>query len=254
MNPDFGRAADDYRRFRQGFPESIMERLAAFGVGSPGQRVLDMGTGTGTLARLFAGRGCSVIGLDRARELLVRAEQVDRESGTRISYVASLAEAAALRTGAFDVVTCGQCWHWFDRAVAAAEVRRLLAPDGTVVIAHFDWLPLTGNVVAATEDLILRFNPSWRLGGATGIYPAWARDLGEAGFERIETFSYDVAAHYRREAWVGRIRASAGVVALGADDLERFSSELTDLLAARFPAEPLAVPHRVWAVVARRPR
>ena len=94
-----------------------------------------------------------------------------------------------------------------------------LAPGGRVVIAHYDWLPLEGNVVAETERMIVGFNPGWRLGGGAGIHPAWLTDLGLAGFREIETFSYDVAAVYRREAWIGRIRASAGIVAL--DELAR---------------------------------
>ena len=42
---------------------------------------------------------------------------------------------------------------------AALEARRLLAPSGRLVIAHFDWLPLPGNVVEATEALIKAHNP-----------------------------------------------------------------------------------------------
>src|SRR5438067_1726011 len=46
-NPDFGLAAGDYARHRVGFPDSLFERLRAFGVGVPGQTVVDLGTGTG---------------------------------------------------------------------------------------------------------------------------------------------------------------------------------------------------------------
>ncbi len=41
---DFDRAADDYGRHRTGFPEELYERLARFGIGLEGQRVLDLGT------------------------------------------------------------------------------------------------------------------------------------------------------------------------------------------------------------------
>src|SRR5215213_4575476 len=63
---DFGKTAQDYGRYRHGFPAALFDRLAAFDVGLPGQRVLDLGTGTGTLARGFARRGCTVTGLDPA--------------------------------------------------------------------------------------------------------------------------------------------------------------------------------------------
>jgi hypothetical protein len=49
-----------------------------------------------------------------------------------------------------DVVTAGQCWHWFNGTRAAQESRRILKRDGRIVIAHFDWIPLRVNVVEAT--------------------------------------------------------------------------------------------------------
>ena len=91
-----------------------------------------------------------------------------------------------------------------------------MRPGGTLVIAHFDWIPLPGNVAEATERLIETHNPAWTMGG--------------------------------------RIRASAGVGAsLAPEAVERFDGELATLLADRFPEDPLAVPHRCFALVCRAP-
>jgi hypothetical protein len=60
MQPDFGATAQDYVRHRAGFPDSLFDRLSGFGIGKPGQPVVDLGTGTGTVARGFARRGCRV--------------------------------------------------------------------------------------------------------------------------------------------------------------------------------------------------
>lgn len=150
-------------------------------------------------------------------------------------------------------MTAGQCWHWFDRPAAAREVWRLLRPGGAVVIAHFDWLPLAGNVVEATEALIREHNPAWAMGGGTGIYPLWLRDLGEGGFREIESFSYDEAVDYAPEAWRGRIRASAGVGAsLSPDAVESFDGALAEALARSHAGSTLEIPHRVFVVVGRR--
>ncbi len=244
---DFGRTASDYARHRAGFPPLLLERLSTFGIGEAGQTVLDLGTGTGSLARLLAARGAVVTGLDPAEPLLEQARRLAREDGLEITFVTGEAERTGLPSAAFDVVTAGQCWHWFRAPEAAAEARRLLRPDGRIVIAHFDWLPLPGNVVEATERLILAHNPAWTLSGGTGMYPRWLADLRTAGFHDVETFSFDVDVPYTRDAWVGRIRASAGVAAsLPAPAVERFSAELTALITE----DRLTIPHRVWAVVA----
>ena len=48
--------------------------------------------------------------------------------------------------------------------------------------------------------------------GVTGLYPTWLRDLGEAGYGRIESFSFDLPVAYTHEEWRGRTRAGASRV------------------------------------------
>lgn len=215
---------------------------------------MDLGTGTGSLARLFAAHGCAVTAVDIAAPLLARARGLDAESGVEVTYVEAPAEATGLPGGEFDVVSAGQCWHWFDRPAAAREVARLLVNGGRVVIAHFDWIPIPGNVVAATEQIILRYTPTWPFAGRAGLYPQWLVDLQSAGFTGIETFSFDLDVRYSHEAWVGRVRASAPVSGtLDEGEVTACSDELTAMLRERFAADPIAVPHRLWAVTAHRP-
>jgi len=247
---NFGKAAGDYGSFRAGFPESIFDRLAHFDVGLPGHTLIDLGTGTGTLARGFALRGCNVIGVDPDARMIEQARKLDRQSKIRIRYVEATAESTGLEGETADVVTAGQCWHWFDRPRAIAEVIRLLKPGGRLVIAYFDWLPLSGNVVEATEQLIMQYNPDWHFGGGLGMYPQWLPGLSVAGLRNIQTFSYDMDVAYTPDAWRGRIRASAGIAALDDDATRRFDAEHTELLSTRFPSNTLAVPHRIFAIVA----
>ncbi len=253
FSADFGRTASDYAQHRAGFPAQLLEVLDARGVVRPGARVVDLGTGTGSLARLFASRGCEVTGVDIAAPLLEQARRLDRERGVEVAYAQAPAEATGLPSGTFELVSAGQCWHWFDRAAAAREVTRLLVPDGRVLIAHFDWIPIPGNVVAATEEIILRYTPTWPFAGRAGLYPQWLADLQSAGFTRIETFSFDLDVSYSHEAWVGRVRASAPVAGtLEEEGVKACSRELTAMLNERFATDPLAVPHRLWALTAQR--
>ncbi len=254
MNPDFGQISEDYARHRAGFPDSLFERLATYGVGIKNQLVVDLGTGTGSLARGLANRGCNVIGIDPAEEMLNEARELDEKAGIQVEYRVGKAENTQLPDASFDVVTAGQCWHWFDRPKAAEEVKRMLKPDGTIVIAHFDWVPLVGNLVRATEELIEQRNSDWNMGGGLGMYPQWLRDLGESGFQNIETLTYDVDVPYTQDAWRGRIRASAGVGgSMPAGEVRKFDEALSELLDNCFPEAILKVPHRVFVVIAHAP-
>jgi len=249
----FGAAAADYGRHRAGFPEAFFQRLAAKGLGAAGQRVVDLGTGTGTLARHFAADGCHVTGLDADPRMLGEARRLADAAGPAVTWLEARAELTGLADTSADLVIAGQCWHWFRKAEAAGEAHRLLRPGGHLVIASFDWIPLPGNLVDATERLIEAHNPDWRLGGGVGLYPQYLKGLSMAGFVDLETFSFDVGTPYTPTGWRGRIRASAGIAALGEDAVMRFDAELAELLARDFPGEALTAHHRVSAIIGRRP-
>jgi SAM-dependent methyltransferase len=250
---DFGKAASDYGRHRAGYPDELYRRLTRFGIGLKGQQVLDLATGTGFLGRGLARQGASVTGLDISIPLMTEARRLDADSGVQMCYVRAKAEATPFKEASFDVVSSGQSWHWFDRAKAANEARRLLRPGGWLLIAHFDWIPLPGNVVEETERLIIKHNPNWAMAGTAGNLPPWARGVAMAGFVGIETFSFDEMTSYTHEGWRGRIRASAGIGgSLSPEKIAAFDRELAAQLRSLFPQDPMGVHHRVIALVARR--
>ncbi len=236
---DFGPSARDYARHRQTFPDSFFERVPLRG------ELLDLGAGTGALARGYARRGACVVALDRSPAMLAEASDIGRR-------VAARAEACPFRAASFDAVTAGQSWHWFDGPAAARECRRLLRPGGAVVIAHFNYLPLPGSAAEASEALILERLPGWSMAGITHMEGRWDEHLRGAGFEGLSSFAYEVDVLYTHEAWRGRMRACNGVLALGPGHAAEYDAALARLLAARFP-EPLAVRHEVFALTARAP-
>ena len=251
---DFGRAADDYRAFRAGFPPAFFARLAEQAGVAAGQSALDIGTGTGTIALGLAEMGLDVAGVDPSADMLEQARAIAAAEGLAIRYQMGRAERLDFPDNSFDLAVAGQCWHWFDRRQAAREACRVLKPGGALVIAHFDWIPLPGSVVAATEALILEANPNWKMAGGNGVHPAWLADMSAAGFAHLETASFDIAQPYSHEAWRGRIRASAGIKAsLTPDEVRAFDDRHAAMLARDFPAEPLQTPHRVWWAIGRRP-
>jgi SAM-dependent methyltransferase len=249
MKIDFGKTADDYARFRAGFPPEFFDRIAALGLVRMGTAALDLGTGTGTIALGLAARGCAVTALDPSAKMLAQVKARGQEAGLIIRRWEARAESTGLPDTAFDLVIAGQCWHWFDRPRAAEEARRVLKPGGALMMAHFDWLRLPSNVVAATEALILKYSPDWHGAGRSAPYGQWYLDLRAAGFGEIESLSFELDVPYTHEAWRGRIRASAGVGAsLSPEKVADFDAEHTALLARDFPADPLAIAHRCWAV------
>jgi SAM-dependent methyltransferase len=248
---DYGLAAEDYGAFRQGFPAEFFRRLHAMQIGLPGQRLLDLGTGTGLLAREFARRGCLVTGVDFSARLLAVAQRANAGEVVRPTYLRLRAEATRMPAASFDVVAAGTSWHLFNRRNAASEARRLLRPHGRLVIAHLDWHTAPGTVAEATLRLMERYGPGLEA-PSSFVFPEWTDDLIRAGFLQWEVFGFTTALTYTRHAWRGRVRASQrGAPAMQKADLDRFDAALGRMLARRFPGPDLLVDHRVFVLVAR---
>lgn len=245
---DWGMTSGDYAVFRPGLPASFFERISALGLGQPGQRVLDLGTGTGNIARWFASRGSSVVGVDIAQGQIEQARLLAESAGLDIDFRVRPAEETGLPDAAFDVITACQCWLYFDLERMLPEIHRLLAPEGRLMTCHFSWLPRKDAIARMSEELVLRHNPDWSAGdwhGRVPAIPSWAAKR----FELAAMFWYDEAIPFTIESWRGRIRACRGVGAtLDPAQVAAFDADHDALLRATV-AEPFTVLHRIDAHV-----
>jgi SAM-dependent methyltransferase len=245
---DWGRTSADYAQYRPGPPPSLYEKLRAHDVGLPAQRILDLGTGTGVLAREFARRGCAAAGVDISAEQIEAAQRLAADEGLAVNFRVAPAEATPFPDASFDVATANQCWLYFDLARVIPELRRVLRPGGLLAVSHFSFLPRLDAIARASEELVRRFNPDWSSADWDGRIPArpgWSRDH----FELRAMFWYDEPVRFTRESWRGRIRALRGIGAsLGPDAVAAFDREHTALLE-RIAPEEFTVLHRIDAHV-----
>jgi len=126
-------------------------RLVRYAGITSGQRVLDVGCGTGVVALTAARLGAKVTGLDLSPRLIERAKENAALMQLDVSFVEGDAEQLPMADASFDVVV-SQFGHIFAPrpAVATAEMLRVLRPGGR--IAFSTWPPelFTGKVFALT--------------------------------------------------------------------------------------------------------
>ena len=130
-----GSGAESYERyFVPAIAAPVAAGLLAAADLQPGERVLDVACGTGIAARLAAplvGATGTVTGVDVAPEMIDVAGTIAPDLEWHVGDAAAL----PLPDGAYDVVLCQLGLMFMDRAAALAEMRRVLAPGGRVVVA-----------------------------------------------------------------------------------------------------------------------
>jgi SAM-dependent methyltransferase len=232
---DWGKTSDDYARHRPSPPDSYFEKLKALGIGLPGQRILDLATGTGFLARRFARQGSVVAALDISDVQIATAKRLAKEDGVTIDFRIAPAEEVPLSDDSFDAITVNQGWLYFDKTRAIPEVKRLLVPGGVLMTSHFSWLPRVDPIARASEHLVLKFNPAWSAAdwdGEVPPIPPWSQD----DFVLCGYFRYDERIGFTRESWRGRFRACRGVGAsMTPEEVAEFDAAHGKLLSETVP-------------------
>ena len=124
-------ATSSYHQSRLDF-ENMLRAVTLTG----SEHLLDVGTGTGHTALVFAPRVASVIGLDMTEAMLAQARELAVKQGAS-NVVFELGDAMDLPydSGRFDIVTCRVCAHHFaDAQRAVEEMARVLRPGGRLLV------------------------------------------------------------------------------------------------------------------------
>lgn len=246
---DWSLTSDDYLKHRPGYPDDYFNLLHYFGIGLAGQRILDLGAGTGNLSIPFARQGAHVTAVDLSQGQIDAARARAEAEKLSLRFIISGAEGAPVEEDHFDAVTASMCWGYFDTSRIVEKVKKVLRPEGLLLISSIIWLSDHDEITRRTEEIVGRYNESFSMRG-TGtkskertaeVIPDWSTTAF-----RLKTYhQYETGIPFTRESWRGRLRASKWIgAALSHEKAKAFDSELAEALAEIAP-EQFEISHTI---------
>ncbi|WP_409240087.1 class I SAM-dependent methyltransferase [Streptomyces sp. PA5.6] len=213
MAESFGADAERYDRARPRYPDELVRHIAAT---APGPAVLDVGCGTGIVARQLRPAGCEVLGVEPD----ARMADLARRLGTEVEPGTFEEWDPAGRT--FDAVVAGQAWHWVDPVAGAAKAARVLRPGG-LLAAFWNMHEPPPAVADAFADAFLAVAPDAPFDVRAKPSRAPLLDATADGIRATRAFgdpgrrSYAWEWTYTRDAWLDQLPTQGALTRLPAE-------------------------------------
>ena len=202
----------DYIKYRPHYPVEILDLLAANCGLTPESVIADVGSGTGILAEIFLDNGNLVVGIEPNREMREAGDGYLADYG-RFSSLDGTAEVTKLPSGAIDFALAGQAFHWFDRDKTRAEFKRILKPEGYVVLIWND------------RRVVAKDNSSAFLADYEALLQNYATDYNEINHKNVQDpavftpffggaffeAAFDNYQHFDFDGLMGRLHSSSYV-------------------------------------------
>jgi SAM-dependent methyltransferase len=166
LRPEVGEAfqfrgvASAYRH-RPTYPPAVFDVLVGLIAGEP-RAVLDLGCGTGNVARPLAPLVDRVDAVDVSAAMVEEGKRLSGGDHPRLTWIVGRAEDAPLRPP-YALVTAGESLHWMEWDVVLPRIHDALTPDGLLAIVGVNYVGGWGQEVV---ELLKRFSTvkEWRAG------------------------------------------------------------------------------------------
>jgi SAM-dependent methyltransferase len=251
--------AEAYERFMGRWSRLVAPLLVDFADLPDRGRVLDVGSGTGSLAFAVAERKvrARVLGIDPSTEYVAYAN-ARNPFPDRVSFEAGDAQQLRFPDGAFDACLSLLVFNFIpDPLRALLEVRRVTKSGGRLSAAVWDYgagmrmlrsfWDAAASLDARAEKLDEKYMPLCRAGELSDLWR-------QGGLEHVREQSLDIVMRFKSfvDYWdaflLGQGPAGSYVGSLDHDKLQALRSEVKRRLSVSVDDMPLVLPARVWSV------
>jgi SAM-dependent methyltransferase len=225
----FGAAARLYDARRPRYPDQLIDDLLSRG----GQRVLDVGAGTGIASEQLLGRGADVL----AVEPDPRMAEIANEKGIPIEIGTFESWDPAERS--FDLVVFGQSFHWVNPDIALPKAHALLSRGGHLALmwnrlfptdpTHSDFAEVYRDYMDPGSPLVDgSSNGLVETDGNTGRLVA---SITASGFT-VEERTYPRRTHYSAEQWLDLVFTYSNHLILAPEKASELRTRLSERIGS----------------------
>lgn len=132
----FNEVAVEYDRYRPAYPDVLVDQACEVASIENGDRVLEVGCGTGQLTRSLLTRGLHVTALEPGDQLIRVAEENLGDAGD-VEFVHARLEDAELPCESYGAAFSASAIHWVDPDLSWRKIADALAPNGTLALIQY---------------------------------------------------------------------------------------------------------------------
>lgn len=201
----FDGVADLYDTYRPSYPNELVESIISKSGLQPGDRILEIGSGTGKATALFAPRGFSILCLEPGKNLMnVAAEKLKWYEQVKFEQ-ARFEQWQPSQIG-FKVAMSAQAFHWVPKDVGYGKAASVLANEGYIALFWNMYPKITGEVAHDLQRVyqecvpeLMKRSASWE-----ELIKQREREFIESGYyEGVQVERYPWTARYTSQEYLG---------------------------------------------------
>jgi ubiquinone/menaquinone biosynthesis C-methylase UbiE len=150
----------NYVKYRPSYPPEVLRFLQKELNLQTGSVIADIGSGTGISAKIFLENGNTVYGVEPNAPMRAAAEDFLKDF-PNFKSVDGTSENTTLARSSIDFVTAAQAFHWFEPEAARAEFKRILKPEGYVVLIWNERQLDANEFLREYENFLLEFGTDY---------------------------------------------------------------------------------------------
>jgi SAM-dependent methyltransferase len=234
----FDEAADDYNRWRAGYPPEVIEDILVSGHIEASSRVLEVGCGTGQLSVRLAEQGVELVAVELGPNLAAFARRnLARFPDAEVETAAF--EDWHLPDDPFDAVVVANAFHWLDPELRFSKSARALRLGGYLIIAHAHHV--RGGTPGFFEET-QRFYIKWGLSDDPFFQPSAASDApvmypeldDRPEFGPVCRNRFEIPRQHSAASYVGWLKTDSLIASLDQKAREGFLTDIGELIDTEF--------------------